>query len=67
MHGGGIGGGEGFAFDASMIKADANRQRGVPGSEGLAPEMANLLCASISPCSTMPRVIRRGKRTPFEG
>ena len=26
-------GGEGFAVDASVIKADANRQRGVPGSE----------------------------------
>jgi len=27
--------------DASMIKADANRQRGVPRIEGLAPETAN--------------------------
>lgn len=26
-------GGEGFATDASVIKADANRQRGVPGAE----------------------------------
>src|ERR1700693_3908441 len=31
----GLVGGEGFAVDASMIKADANRQRSVPGSEGL--------------------------------
>jgi transposase len=30
-------GGEGFAVDASMIKADANRQRSVPGSEWQAP------------------------------
>ena len=37
----GLVGGEGFAVDASMIKADANRQRGVPGIEGLAPESAN--------------------------
>jgi transposase len=37
----GLVGGEGFAVDASMIKADANRQRGVPGIEGLAPEAAN--------------------------
>jgi IS5 family transposase len=29
----GLVGGEGFAIDASLIKADANRQRGVPGSE----------------------------------
>src|SRR5438045_6417949 len=32
---------DGFAVDASMIKADANRQRSVPGSEWLAPEAAN--------------------------
>jgi transposase len=37
----GLVGGEGFAVDASMIKADANRQRGVPGDEGLPPEAAN--------------------------
>lgn len=37
----GLVGGEGFAVDASMIKADANRQRGVPGSEGLPPDAAN--------------------------
>jgi transposase len=29
----GLVGGEGFAVDASIIKADANRQRGVPGSQ----------------------------------
>ena len=29
----GLVGGEGFATDASVIKADANRQRGVPGAE----------------------------------
>ena len=32
----GLVGGEGFAVDASLIKADANRQRGVPGTEGTA-------------------------------
>ena len=37
----GLVGGEGFAVDASMIKADANRQRSVPGGEGLPPEAAN--------------------------
>ena len=31
----GLVGGEGFAVDASLIKADANRQRCVPGEEGL--------------------------------
>ena len=37
----GLVGGGGFAADASMIKADANRQRSVPGSEWQAPEVAN--------------------------
>src|SRR5271155_4508869 len=37
----GLVGGEGFAVDASMIKADANRQRCVPGSEWQGPEAAN--------------------------
>ena len=37
----GLVGGEGFAVDASMIKADANRQRGVPGEEGLPAEAAS--------------------------
>src|SRR5215469_2099845 len=37
----GLVGGDGFAVDASMIKADANRQRSVPGSEWQAPEEAN--------------------------
>jgi len=34
-------GGEGFAVDASLIKADANRQKGMEGSKGLPPEMAS--------------------------
>lgn len=33
----GLVGGEGFAADASLIKADANRQRCVPGAGGLPP------------------------------
>jgi transposase len=37
----GLVGGEGFAVDASLIKADASRQQGVEGSKGLAPEMAS--------------------------
>jgi transposase len=37
----GLVGGEGFAVDASLVKADANRQRSVPGSEGLPPELAS--------------------------
>jgi hypothetical protein len=34
----GLVGGEGFAVDASLIEADANRQSSVPGSEWSAPE-----------------------------
>lgn len=34
----GLVGGEGFAVDASIIKADSSRQQGGPGSDGLAPE-----------------------------
>jgi transposase len=34
----GLVGGEGFAVDASLIKADANRQRGIEGDKGLPPE-----------------------------
>jgi transposase len=37
----GLVGGEGFAVDASLIKADANRQRGVEGTAGLPREAAS--------------------------
>jgi transposase len=33
-------GGEAFAVDASLIKADANRQKGIEGDKGLPPEAA---------------------------
>ena len=33
-------GGEGFAVDASLIKADANRQKGIEGEKGLPAEAA---------------------------
>jgi transposase len=33
--------GEGLAVDASLIRADANRQRGGPGSEGLDPSVSS--------------------------
>jgi transposase len=41
--------GEGFAVDASMIKADANRKRGVTGSEGLRPEVAHHAVLKLAP------------------
>jgi transposase len=34
----GLVGGEGFAVDASLIRADVDRQRAVPGEDGLPPE-----------------------------
>lgn len=34
----GLVGGDGFAVDASLIKADANRQNGIEGEKGLPPE-----------------------------
>ena len=37
----GLVGGEGFAVDASLIKADANRQHGVDGLQGLPPEISS--------------------------
>ena len=37
----GLVGGEGFAVDGSLIKADASRQKGVPGAEGLSAEAAS--------------------------
>jgi len=36
----GLVGGEGFAVDASLIRADVDRQQAVPGSEGLPPDAA---------------------------
>jgi transposase len=36
----GLVGGEGFAVDASLIKADANRQNGIGGEKALPPEAA---------------------------
>jgi transposase len=37
----GLVGGEGFAVDASLIKADASRQKGIDGSVGLSPEASS--------------------------
>src|SRR6478752_7385857 len=36
----GVVSGEGFAVDASLIRADVHRQRSVPGEDGLPPEAA---------------------------
>src|ERR1700692_843184 len=62
----GLVGGEAFAIDASLIKADANRQKGIEGEKGLPPEATGrkplvtwylpLACHSIWPAT------RRGRR-----
>jgi IS5 family transposase len=68
----GLVGGEGFAADASMIKADANRQRSVPGREWLAPEAANHAVREYLAVLTMPRLVpqprlyRSSSRTPTQ-
>src|SRR5262249_59704726 len=36
----GLVGGEAFAVDASLIKADANRQKGIEGEKALPPQAA---------------------------
>ena len=38
----GLVGGDGFAVDGSLIKADASRQKGIEGARGLAPQPAGL-------------------------
>ena len=43
----GLVGGESFAVDASLIRADANRQNGVEGEKGLAPEATAVPSMSI--------------------
>jgi hypothetical protein len=35
--------GEGFAIDARVIKADANRTRGLPAAEWSSPEQAGII------------------------
>ena len=58
----GLVGGEGFAVDASLIKADANRQKGVEGTEGLPPEVIEPRGRRVS-----GRARRRGVRRRDRG
>src|SRR6202140_579023 len=53
----GLVGGEGFAVDASLIKADANRQKGMEGEKGLPPRAEPF--RSIWLCSTTLLSARR--------
>src|SRR5215472_11007795 len=55
----GLVGGEGFAVDASMVKADANRQRTMPGKSTWQFSM-------IPPSVRQPRLCRSSSRTPTQ-
>jgi len=58
-------GGEGFAVDASLIKADANRQKGVEGEKGLPRRRPRAgRSTSIWRCWTIPRSGRRPRSRP---
>ena len=54
----GLVGGEGFAVDASLIVADANKQRSIPGTEWKKTPRAAPR-GSIWRTSTMPHSVRR--------
>jgi transposase len=49
----GLVGGEGFAVDASLIKADANRQKGIEGEKGLPPQASGRAVEEYFRYSTM--------------
>jgi transposase len=56
----GLVGAEGFAVDASLIRADVHRQRSVPGRKACRPRLRGARCPSISTCSTMqPSAVRQ--------
>lgn len=60
----GLVGGEGFAVDASLIRADANRQTGGPAATACHPTRTTVPSASIWPFSTMLRSGRRRRSCP---
>jgi transposase len=72
-------GGEGFAVDASLIKADANRQKGIEGAKGFAPEAAgravkeylavldDAAFGAAPPRSNRPEPSETGKADPGSG
>ncbi len=37
----GLVGGDGFAVDATLVRAEANRQRFHPGQDGLPPDLSS--------------------------
>ena len=57
----GLVGGEAFAVDASLIKADANRQKGIEGEKGLPPEVDRPGSRRISGCPRRCGLRRRDR------
>jgi len=51
----GLVGGEGFAVDASLIVADANRQRSIPGSEWKKPSGPGTASRAVRSSSSLRR------------
>jgi hypothetical protein len=49
---------EGFAIDASVVKADANRQRGVPSTDGLDLEGGQLARQGLEPEADRVLIVR---------
>ena len=60
----GLVGGDGFAVDASLIRAEANRQRVHPGEQGLPSAWRAGLSTSTSPSSTTPPSAPRHRSCP---
>ncbi|MCJ2070475.1 hypothetical protein MKK75_16995 [Methylobacterium sp. J-030] len=50
----GLVGHEGFAVDASLITVDANRRRGVEGTNGLLPETVSRCATARASTTAMP-------------
>jgi IS5 family transposase len=67
----GLVGGDGFAVDASLIKADASRQKGAEGAKGLAPEVSSraveeyLAVLDAQRLALRPRSRRSSSRPPI--
>lgn len=59
----GLVGGEGFAVDASLIRAEANRQNFRSGEEGLPAEPRHVRLRSICRFSMMQRSVLRARRS----
>ena len=57
----GLVGGESFAVDASLIKADANRQNGIEGEKGLPHTLRAVQSTSIWPFWTMQHLEPRAR------